>query len=682
MAIIRGGQLSLHSIRMFGQVAGAILKWSVISFFIGVILLMLPHTSLETIELLIKAGISHFFYGLGFDNITHVMPVGSYRIKMTALEVVRNFRIEHTIMEYRDLLIDKMWWSLGISSSFAIIAVVFFAMRGRVSKKKRGVRGGSLIETKLLQKQIKKHNRKEGWKDYLSIATIPYPKYAETQHTLVTGTTGSGKTVVISDLVEQIQESGGKAIIYDKMGNFVEKFYNPDRDIILNPFDERSPYWSVFGEVEMAANFDSIASAFIPVERGNDSEFWVKAARTIFSSVCSKVFNQGETLTNYQLVKILMKQALSEVSKIVKNTPAAAILSPDSPKTALSVMSVISTYLKPLQYLKDEGDSFSIRDWVLDENKKGLIFLTSKGNLHGSLEPLISAWLEIAITSILSLDRSTKRRIWLIIDELPSLYKLPSLETGLAEVRQFGGCFVLGSQSKTQLSSRYGRDVSETINSLCGTKVHLRTPDEETSRWCSSNLGKEEVEETHEGVSFGAHEMRDGVNLNTQKREKVLVMPSQLSSLENLEGYIKPVGGFAITKFEMEYKDRGTIAKHFTKSPHIEDIAKKMAAVEEETIVQADKIVNDNTSATEAVPNIQNDAGDSTSADILTQELNDELERLKEQRKKEDAQIEALKANDDEPQDDVIDDEEVVEITEDESNDNNSKSNQGGVWGT
>ena len=38
-----------------------------------------------------------------------------------------------------------------------------------------------------------------------SIAGIPYPERTETQHTIVSGTTGSGKTVLISDLVSQIR---------------------------------------------------------------------------------------------------------------------------------------------------------------------------------------------------------------------------------------------------------------------------------------------------------------------------------------------------------------------------------------------------------------------------------------------------------------------------------------------
>ena len=44
-----------------------------------------------------------------------------------------------------------------------------------------------------------------------SIAGIPYPERTETQHTIVSGTTGSGKTVLIADLVARRSAPGASA---------------------------------------------------------------------------------------------------------------------------------------------------------------------------------------------------------------------------------------------------------------------------------------------------------------------------------------------------------------------------------------------------------------------------------------------------------------------------------------
>ena len=51
-----------------------------------------------------------------------------------------------------------------------------------------------------------------------SIAGIPYPERTETQHTIVSGTTGSGKTVLIADLVAQIRARGERCVIYEQDG--------------------------------------------------------------------------------------------------------------------------------------------------------------------------------------------------------------------------------------------------------------------------------------------------------------------------------------------------------------------------------------------------------------------------------------------------------------------------------
>ena len=45
---------------------------------------------------------------------------------------------------------------------------------------------------------------------------------------------------------------------------------------------------------------------------------------------------------------------------------------------------------------------------------------------------------------------------------------MPSLQPGLAESRQFGGCFVLGIQVSWALRDLYGRNGAETISGLCG----------------------------------------------------------------------------------------------------------------------------------------------------------------------------------------------------------------------
>ena len=92
----------------------------------------------------------------------------------------------------------------------------------------------------------------------------------------------------------------------------------------------------------------------------------------------------------------------------------------------------------------------------------------------------------------------------MVLDELPTLHQVPSFQPGLAESRQFGGCFVLGIQVISALRDLYGKNGAETISGLCGTRVVLAAPDQETARWSAESLGRGEVEEYSHGMSYGA----------------------------------------------------------------------------------------------------------------------------------------------------------------------------------
>ena len=395
-----------------------------------------------------------------------------------------------------------------------------------------------------------------------SIAGIPYPERTETQHTIVSGTTGSGKTVLISDLVAQIRARGERCVLYDKMGSYTRAFFDPARDVLMNPLDARAPRWSPFLEARNPRDFDMMAAALIPQQRDTVDPFWVTAARQLFSNGAGVFWKQGVT-ENRVLVDHLLKTDLTELAEAMEGTVAQSIVDPDNPKTALSVRAMLTANLSALEFLPDEGKPFSIREWISDENRDGFLFLTSRGDQHASLRGLISTWLEIAVNAMLTLAQDDGRRIWVILDELPTLHQVPSLQPGLAESRQFGGCFVLGVQVASALRDLYGRNGAETISGLCGTRVVLAAPDRDTAQWSADSLGRSEVEEVAEGYSYGANTIRDGVSLTPRRELRSLALPSEIMRLPNLEGYLKFPGPLPVASIRLKYVDRPAAAARF-----------------------------------------------------------------------------------------------------------------------
>ena len=260
---------------------------------------------------------------------------------------------------------------------------------------------------------------------------------------------------------------------------------------------------------------------------------------------------------------------LTALAEAMQGTVAQSIVDPDNPKTALSVRAMLTANVSALELLPDTGKPFSIREWISDEERGGFLFLTSRGDQHASLRGLISTWLEIAVNAMLSLAQDDGRRIWVILDELPTLHQVPSLQPGLAESRQFGGCFVLGVQVASALRDLYGRNGAETISGLCGTRVVLAAPDRDTAQWSADSLGRSEVEEVAEGYSYGANTIRDGVSLTPRRELRALALPSEIMRLANLEGYLKFPGPFPVASIRLKYVARPAAAERFV--PREED---------------------------------------------------------------------------------------------------------------
>jgi type IV conjugative transfer system coupling protein TraD len=250
-------------------------------------------------------------------------------------------------------------------------------------------------------------------------------------------------------------------------------------------------------------------------------------------------------------------------------TPLAPLSTP-SPTNPLTTPSTnhlavpLETTLTPLT------TSFSLRRWVMDEdpsgtldssettagikNPSGWLFITARSDQRQTLKPLLSAWVDIAINALMVLPEDYNRRLWFIIDELASLQRLPSLQMGLAEGRKYGGCFLIGFQSKPQLEEIYGRQAAESMLDLFNTKVFFRCTEPSTQAWISKVLGDKEETESQTSISYGANSMRDGVSLSQQTRQKPIVMPTELSQLKDLECYIKLPGDYPCTKLQMTYQ--------------------------------------------------------------------------------------------------------------------------------
>ena len=568
---LRGGQTVFHSIRMWGQMFQAAM------LFAAFMTVAVPAWNLW------RTTTGAEWYAAGMVTLAEVKlavgydPDSGQEVRFadgtTGVMKIRDVAASVPARMARERLHAEMfrsaWLGAKVGAGIIGLFLAWFWYRGVQIGRRRRIRGAELVTAGELRRRVRPGRLRAldrlpggGRLRPYSIAGIPYPERTETQHTIVSGTTGSGKTVLISDLVAQIRARGERCVIYDKMGSYTRAFFDPGRDVLMNPLDARAPRWSPFLEARNPRDFDMMAAALIPQQKDTVDPFWVTAARQLFSNGAGVFWKRGVT-ENKVLVDHLLKTDLTALAEAMEGTVAQSIVDPDNPKTALSVRAMLTANLSALEFLPDEGEPFSIRDWIGQEDRDGFLFLTSRGDQHASLRGLISTWLEIAVNAMLSLAQDDGRRIWVILDELPTLHQVPSLQPGLAESRQFGGCFVLGVQVASALRDLYGRNGAETISGLCGTRVILAAPDRDTAQWSADSLGRSEVEEVAEGYSYGANTIRDGVSLTPRRELRALALPSEIMRLENLHGYLKFPGPLPVASIRLRYVDRPAAAERF-----------------------------------------------------------------------------------------------------------------------
>lgn len=548
----QGGQTQLHKLRMIKQIVGATLKVCLgIFFFAFMVLLLKDH------------GWQEFWYLLCYGKayvrtLATVLPSGLFDscwitfADGTGLEMNDYFIVHDQASFLTARLIGlsifkKVFQSLVITGLGGVLVSCFWIRMGIKRQEKQILSGFHLVKPKILKKLVKK----AGASPY-HINDIPLPKNGEYQHMMITGTTGSGKSNALHHLLLQIRAQGDQAVVVDTTGGIFSRFYDPQTDLLLNPLDQRSKPWNLWSELQQDSLLEEIAESIIPDNRSIDL-FWTQSARQLFCETIRYLNREGQQ--SYQaLIKMALTLPLTDLHHRLKGTSAAAFIDPAMDKTALGIRASLATSLRGFDTLQPPQAGFSFLKYAEQKNNQWL-FLSCQPDQRELLKPLFSAWLSLIIKGVLRRPESYNHRLFLIIDELPSLNKLPSLLTGLAEVRKYGGCFVLGFQDLSQLEDVYGFPTTKTLSNLTGTKVLFRCVDAEIAIRVSRYLGEQEKQEAQESISFGAHQMRDGVNLSTQKQTKAVVSSSDIMMLKDLEAFIKLPGDFPISKIAFRYLD-------------------------------------------------------------------------------------------------------------------------------
>ncbi len=548
--ITRGGQLQIHQLRMFHQIFNfAILISMVIAF---VFFLYQVNNDLPDGQ---KQYAISYFKAKCLISLTSVIP----KMEVTQTVIVNNKSLE---VKSKNVIHSKAYFSAyqkslallvtKLKQSLLVLIVSFTSIFGLwfyygMSQKKTDItKGIKLVKPEILARQI----RKEKNASDILIGELPLLKDAETRHILVTGTTGCGKTNLFDIIIPQIRKRRNKAIIIDIKGKYVAKYYNPNTDLIFNPFDQRSVNWNIWSDFQMESHYDSFAASIIPDKKNQYDDVWDKSSRIVLVEALKKLASKGKA-NIAELFNTIDGMNLVALEHFFKDTNAAKLISKDADKTTFSILMNLVANISPLRYLNnstsDKRKGFSFREWIANnDNIDSWLFITARSDQIDSSRTLMSAAIDTALNAALSLEEDKERRIWFIADEVPVLNKLSALKKGLTLGRENGCSIMLGIQDIPQLRSIYGFDDAKTILNNINTHFIFRYQDSTTAREISEMLGVVEQEQHNETQSYGSSNIKDGVSFSKQLQSKSLVLPVEIANLKVGEAYVK-YGGYDIT---------------------------------------------------------------------------------------------------------------------------------------
>ncbi|RLZ68284.1 type IV secretion system DNA-binding domain-containing protein, partial [Enterobacter hormaechei] len=179
-----------------------------------------------------------------------------------------------------------------------------------------------------------------------------------------------------------------------------------------------------------AVDYDNLAASLIPVE-GESDPFWVSSSRTICADLAIRMSVDPDRSIE-KFLKTLLSLSMKSLREYLVNTPSANLVEEKIEKTAISIRSVVTNYAKALRFLQglDDGTKppFTIREWMTQERyDNSWLFISTQARHRKSVRPLISLWVSLATLLLQSMGENSERRVWFILDEAPSLQRIPEL---------------------------------------------------------------------------------------------------------------------------------------------------------------------------------------------------------------------------------------------------------------
>jgi len=383
-------------------------------------------------------------------------------------------------------------------------------------------------------------------------------------HTLIIGSTGSGKTICeIVPLIYNLGYAGESMVINDVKGelyshtaDFLEKQGYKIKIINLrdalssdgwNPLHLPYKYYKD-GNIDLAGDLIENFSKSLTRNLSSKDMYWEKSATSVLTALCYAIIEDApkeEQVHLYSIYNMLVEHGAKTIDRfnsldlyfqqkpfgnLAKMSYATGSFAKG--ETRATLFSVLATVVK---IFSDTGiaNLTSRTDFELDDigKEKTAVFLIipdEKESRHELASLFIDQCYQSLVNSAQSLPNGKiPIRVNFILDEFANMPPITCISNKITVSRSRNIRFYLVIQDFDQLKEKY-KESTGTIKSNATTWIYLLTSDNESAKEISTRLGKYTI--SSERVSTSSHLEQLDYNISNDKSlmGRELLMPDEL----------------------------------------------------------------------------------------------------------------------------------------------------------
>lgn len=321
------------------------------------------------------------------------------------------------------------------------------------------------------------------------------PRQLESEHLLLLGGTGAGKTTILQHMIASAAGKGDRMLILDVKGDMTA-FIPSENFALLSLEDDRSARWVPGLDFITHNDADELAIELIAP---TSDPSWSSGARQVLAAAIRLL--QAEARRNRQpwtwsdLYDLVRRPVEELYALLAPFDPTAAgfidITREATQKTAMSFyLVVLSNVLQPLRALASmgrNGRALSIRRWMAGKDPRKALIVRQSQRLPDLSANMARLILKMAADA--AADRAAAVNptpVWFFLDELPQIGKTAAVPRLAAIGRSAGARLVVSIQSLSQLRDNYGENAATHLLDNLSTKIIGRIPE---GRTCEEVVG-------------------------------------------------------------------------------------------------------------------------------------------------------------------------------------------------